>query len=321
MNNLILLFGLLAMLGCTTQNMDATEEKTASFFSLEEIKSSDKKYLAPIQYVQSSDNIKLAFRAYVPTYPKAILIFFHGAGAHSGLTYNHIGAGLSDTFDIAVYMPDLRGHGFSAGPRGDSPSTEQIYKDISSIIRHIRLTYPDLPLFIGGHSGGSGLTLNYSGWPKRLSIDGYVFIAPYFGYRSETDYEIKKINFTSVKISSFVFNSISGGLLMGHSKAVKYHYPAKILKQNSKIVTFNTVNMSNALTPTSPHSQFSKLQHFGLWIGDKDEAFNPFKITEFAKQNHNKKAVASINTVKGYNHFSILLIAHELIGPWILSQL
>jgi len=144
---LVLLFSFLVLHGCTTQNVDATENKPASFFSLEEIRSSETKYLAPLQYVKSSDNIDLAYRAYVPTHPERILLFYHGAGAHSGLTYNHIGVGLSEGFNIAVYMPDLRGHGYSGGERGDSPSSKQVWKDINSIVNHIRLDDPDLPLF------------------------------------------------------------------------------------------------------------------------------------------------------------------------------
>ncbi|MBU2647583.1 lysophospholipase [bacterium] len=321
MGKLALLFSLLVLHGCTTRNVDATEKKPASFFSLNEISSSETKYLAPLQYVRSSDNIDLAFRAYIPPHPKAILVFYHGAGAHSGLIYNHIGVGLSDAYNIVVYTPDLRGHGYSSGPRGDSPSPEQVWHDINSMINRIRQAYPDLPLFMGGHSGGSGLVLNYLSWPERIPINGYVFIAPYFGYRSKTDFDEKKVDFTSVKISSFVINTISGGFFMGHSKAVRYNYPAEILEQNPKIVAFNTVNMSNALTPTSPQSQFSMLQRFGLWIGDRDESFDPSKIIRFAEQNQSKEAAGNIQIVKGENHFSILLKVHELIGPWILSQL
>jgi len=161
---------------------------------------------------------------------------------------------------------------------------------------------------------------HYSSWPERLPINGYVFVAPYFGYRSKTDFDEKKVEFTSVNVSSFVINSISGGFFMGHSKAVRYNYPAMVLEKNPKLVPFNTVNMANALTPTSPQSQFSMLQRFGLWIGDGDESFDPSKIIKFSEQNQNKEASGIIKIVKGKNHFSILLKAHELVGPWILSQ-
>lgn len=112
------------------------------FFSLIEIKQATKKPLASLNYKQATDNISLAYRAYLPLQAKAILIFYHGAGAHSGLAYNHIGSGLSEDFGIAVYMPDIRGHGASGGARGDTPNVEQVWSDINSIIKVTREQFP-----------------------------------------------------------------------------------------------------------------------------------------------------------------------------------
>lgn len=290
------------------------------FFSLKELKSADKKALSPVTYVQASDDTSLAFRAYLPKQAKAILIFYHGAGAHSGLSYNHIGAGLRDEFDIAVYMPDLRGHGSSGGDRGDAPSDKQVWRDINTIVKHARALHPNLPIFVGGHSGGAGLALNYATWEQRAPIDGYVFLAPYFGFRSETSHDKDKndgYEFSTVNVSDFVINGMSGGLFLGHSKAVKFNFPASVLEKNPEIVPFNTVNMSKSVTPYSPDTQLSELQQFGLWIGDKDEAFDPVKVTRFATENSDNKANKEIVTIEGENHFSIIIEAAKFIGPWI----
>jgi len=294
------------------------------FFSLKEIKNADKKELMPLEYIQASDDTSLAFRPYLPLQAKAVLIFYHGAGAHSGLSYNHIGVGLRDEFKIAVYMPDLRGHGGSGGKRGDAPSDEQVWLDINTMVHHARVQYPNLPLFLGGHSAGAGLVLNYSSWDQKSPIDGYVFLAPYFGFRSETSHD-KDTNggyeFSTVNVSDFVINSMSGGLFLGHSKAVKFNYPASVLEKNPEIVTFNTVNMSKSVTPYSPNTQLSELQQFGLWIGNKDEAFDPVKVTAFAKKNSNITANKEIITIEGENHFSIILKASKFIGLWINSTI
>jgi acylglycerol lipase len=305
-----------------TQNVIAnpSEQTSENFFSLVEIKGVDKKPLQPLEYIKATDDVALAYRAYLPLQPKAVLIFYHGAGAHSGLTYNHIGIGLRDDFDIAVYMPDIRGHGFSEGERGDAPDVEQVWSDINSIAKVTRNKYPDIPIFVGGHSSGAGLALNYSSWDQKAEIDGYVFLAPYFGFRSETDYaevDNKAFQFSTVKVSDFVMNTMSGGLFLGHSKAVKFNYPAAVLKENPEIVTFNTVNMSNAVTPSSPDTQLSNLQQFGLWIGKQDEAFDPLKVTMFAQENSAEKATKEIEIIDKENHFSIILNAHNLIGPWL----
>ncbi|WP_244182987.1 alpha/beta fold hydrolase [Vibrio hangzhouensis] len=296
------------------------EQPQEKFFSLKEIKNADRKELMPLEYIRASDDTSLAFRSYLPQQAKAILIFYHGAGAHSGLTYNHIGVGLRDEFEIGVYMPDLRGHGGSGGDRGDAPSDEQVWSDINEVVKHVRAQYPNLPIFLGGHSGGAGLVLNYSSWDQRASIDGYVFLSPYFGFRSETSYDEGKnggYEFSTINVSDFVINTLSGGLFLGHSKAVKFNFPVSILEKNPEIVTFNTVNMSNSVTPYSPDTQLSDLQQFGLWIGSKDEAFDPVKVTRFAEENSNKKADKEIMIIEGENHFSIILEASEYIGSWI----
>lgn len=317
MNKMIQCLLLFFLLCFSTQAAD----HSGSLFSFSELLAARGKYVAPQESVEASDGVALAFRSYVPDTVKAALVFYHGAGAHSGLSYNHLSVGLRDKFKIAVFTPDVRGHGFSEGPRGDTPEVEQVWRDISTIIRHARSRFPDHPLFLGGHSAGSGLSLNYSSWSERLPVDGYVFIAPYFGYKSETDRENRAIEFAMVNVSDFVINSLSGGLLKGHAKAVHYHYPEEILKRNPKMVTFNTVNMSLATTPDSPESQFSGLNRFGVWIGRQDESFDPEKVIQFAEQNKAESASSEIRIIEDQNHFSILLMADELIGPWIHSFL
>ncbi|QQX82610.1 alpha/beta fold hydrolase [Shewanella sp. KX20019] len=294
----------------------------SNFFSLSEIKTAPLASLPALDYITASDGETLALRAYLPSEPKAIVIFYHGAGAHSGLIYPHIGAGLRDEFNIAVFTPDIRGHGSSSGPRGDAPDKEQVWQDINSVIEYARQRYPSLPLYMAGHSSGSGLILNYSSWKQHYSADGYFFVAPYFGYRSETEHdEPKPFSFTTVSVSSFVTNAMSGGLLMGHSKAVQYHFPQQVLDDNPKIVSFNTVNMSNALTPTAPDEQLTQLQGYDLWIGDKDEAFDAKKVIAFAEANPPRNALSRLQKVVGENHFSILLNSHQYIGNSISEQL
>jgi acylglycerol lipase len=298
------------------------ENTPSDFFSLSEIKTAPQTTIPSLDYVAASDGEKLALRAYLPSAPKAVVIFYHGAGAHSGLIYPHVGAGLRDEFNIAVFTPDLRGHGSSSGPRGDAPDKEQVWQDINSVIEYARQHYPSLPLYMAGHSSGSGLILNYSSWDQHASVDGYFFIAPYFGFRSETDHdEPKPFSFSTVSISSFVTNAMSGGLLMGHSKAVQYHFPQQVLDDNPKIVSFNTVNMSNALTPEAPDEQLAQLQRYDLWIGDKDEAFDANKVIAFAEANPPQYAAHTLQKVTNENHFSILLNAHQYIGNSILDRL
>ena len=60
------------------------------FFSLAEIKNAPKKSLQPLLYIPATDDVALAYRTYLPQEARAMLIFYHGAGTHSGLIYNHL---------------------------------------------------------------------------------------------------------------------------------------------------------------------------------------------------------------------------------------
>lgn len=303
-----------------TLSTHASEQK--AFFSLKALQLAVNKPLAPVEFVKASDGIALAFRAYVPPEPKAIVVFYHGAGAHSGLAYNHIGADLRDKFSIGVYTPDVRGHGFSQGERGDAPSKEQVWSDINTIINKVKSRYPTVPIFLGGHSAGAGLVLNYSSWEQKSELDGYVFLAPYWGFRSETSHDDNHgYQFTTVKVSRFVLNSMSGGWLFTHAKAVHFHFPEWVLQQNPRIITFNTVTMSHAVTPHAPGKQLENLHRVGLWIGRQDEAFDAQKVVDFTQRHYHSNVRDKTVILDDVTHFSILVEGAGEVGPWILQTI
>ncbi len=290
-------------------------QEDGSPFSFEEIINAEKVFVPPLQYIKAGDDITLAYRAYIPEEISAVLVFYHGAGAHGGLTYPHIGDGLSKRFNIAVYTPDMRGHGFSGGKRGDAPSSEQVLDDIGTFIRYARARYPGKPIFLGGHSAGSGLVLNYSDVKRPEKVEGYIFLSPYLGFRSKTDRENNPHPFATAKEALFIKHAMHG--TDGHSKAVFYHYPERVLEANPEMVTAITVNVSNAVTPTSPWLQLLNLNApLAMWIGENDEAFDPDKVVSFIKSSK-PESVAAI--LEDENHLSIILNASNYIGPWIQS--
>ena len=284
-------------------------------FSFEELRDAEKVFVPPLQYLKAGDNIRLAYRAYIPAEISAVLVFYHGAGAHSGITYPHIGDGLSNDFNIAVYTPDMRGHGFSGGARGDAPSPDQVLDDIGTFIRFARARHPGKAIFLGGHSAGSGLVLNYSALKTPEKVEGYIFLSPYLGFRSKTVRENNPHPFATAREEVFVKHAIDGG--EGHTKAVFYHYPEEVLEANPEMVTAITVNLSNAITPTSPWLQLLSLNApLAMWIGENDEAFDPDKVVSFIKSGNSD---SKLTILKDENHLSIILNASRYIGPWIQS--
>jgi len=287
-------------------------------FSLNELISAGNEGITSPEYIYATDGVALAARPYVPEDPAAVLIFYHGGGAHGGAGYHHLGTGLRDGYQIAVYTLDIRGHGMSGGRRGDSPSTKQVWKDVSTAIEFARSRYPSLPVFLGGHSSGAGLVLNYLSMESDNEVSAYVFVSPNFGFRSENSKSRGSKGFSSVNLRYFILHALSKGLLYGHRRAVHFNYPREVLENDPRMVDCYTVNMAKAVTPFSPHEQFNCIDRpVGLWIGSEDELIDPEKVIAFASPGESLSPLSQIVMIKDVNHASILLCVHEKIGSWI----
>jgi acylglycerol lipase len=290
-------------------------------FSFQELSEAGKATLAPPQLLRATDGIRLAYRRYTRNAPRAAVLFFHGGGAHCGAGYQHIGNGLQTKFDTVVYTPDIRGHGVSEGLRGDAPNPKQLWEDITSYITQIRADYPQLSLFLGGHSSGAGLVLNYASQHNHEPVKGYIFLSPQLGFRAQTDRPAQSAPFANVDTSAFAAYAMSGGTARGHDYAVKFNYPPELLKADPGMVPAITVNMAMALTPFSPREQFAALDYpFGLWIGSEDELFVPEKVLAFADLAESVRSLSQVGIIAGAKHLSVLVRAHETIGPWIISE-
>jgi len=80
-------------------------------FSFNELQSANPVELPDPETLTASDGVTLSYRRYTPIAPRAVVLFYHGGGAHFGAGYQFLESGLKNEFDIAVYMPDIRGHG------------------------------------------------------------------------------------------------------------------------------------------------------------------------------------------------------------------
>jgi alpha-beta hydrolase superfamily lysophospholipase len=88
---------------------------------------------------------------------RAEVVLTHGLGEHAG-RYEHVAARFGER-GIRTIAYDLRGHGRSAGGRGDAPSYEALLDDLAAV--HGRCPRGEGPLFLMGHSMGGQITLNY----------------------------------------------------------------------------------------------------------------------------------------------------------------
>ena len=101
---------------------------------------------------------KAYYRHWAAAEPRAVVVFLHGFGEHTGV-YHRYGFALNAA-GIDLLAVDQFGHGLSPGPRGDFGSIEDS-SDLADALSEIAEgERPGLPLVAQGHSFGSVVTLS-----------------------------------------------------------------------------------------------------------------------------------------------------------------
>lgn len=88
---------------------------------------------------------------------RAELLVTHGLGEHAG-RYAHVAARLAER-GIRVHVYDLRGHGRSAGRRGDVENYDLLLDDLRRVLGEVAA--PGRPVFLFGHSLGGQIVLRF----------------------------------------------------------------------------------------------------------------------------------------------------------------
>lgn len=91
--------------------------------------------------------------------PKAIIVAAHGMGTHSG-RFEAIAQSMAKS-GYASFCYDHPGHGNSPGKRGHIESYDQLLDTYQQVLDYAKSLYPDLPVFLFGHSMGGNVVLNF----------------------------------------------------------------------------------------------------------------------------------------------------------------
>lgn len=107
---------------------------------------------------------------------RAILVVIHGIGEHFGRYLEYVQDFVRQ--GIPVYAMDLRGHGKSPGKRGHTAPRNLILEDVDNLCRLAEKEYPNVPLFIYGHSMGGNIGL-YHRLHGKYRPRGYIITSPW----------------------------------------------------------------------------------------------------------------------------------------------
>ncbi|CAN5602123.1 alpha/beta hydrolase [soil metagenome] len=269
--------------------------------------------------VIANDGLILQGRAWIPKQPKAMLCLVHGMGEHCRRYNNIITFLLSKNF--AIFSYDQRGHGESAGKRGHFKSYTLLLEDVENILKKARCEFPDLPLFLYGHSWGGNIVANFILKRKSKEISGVILSAPWFRlniYPNQLKVYLAK---TIYKISPSVLtdNQIAADLLSKDPEVVKnYKNDPLVHPYISLNAYFQTEKAGNwALENASKINMPALLIH-----GAADEITSKEASQEFAEIAGNKAEIKIWKNVKHEPHNDLEKNEiFEFIFNWIQSKI
>lgn len=209
---------------------------------------------------------------------RAVVCLVHGIGEHS-LRYLNVAEAFTKE-GYVLFGADLRGHGKSGGPRGHFPSMEAVLLDIDLLLGHARKRYPDIPLFLYGHSLGGILVLHYA-LKHKPDIKGV--IATSSGLHNALEKQQFKVMAAKLLGSLVPTVTIPSGLdvnALSHDKEIGKFYDNDPLVHNKMSFGFGKI-MLNVTHWTLEHASEFSLPLL-LLHGKSDSIALPSSSIEFA---------------------------------------
>jgi acylglycerol lipase len=127
-------------------------------------------------FFRGQESFKLYYQGWLPEKnPEAIIFIVHGLAENSG-RYNETAAFLAKE-GYAVFCHDHQGHGLSEGKRGYIKHFSTYAEDLTGFIDDTLEKYPEIPVFLLGHSIGGTIAISYC-LKNQEKIKGLILSAP-----------------------------------------------------------------------------------------------------------------------------------------------
>ncbi|MBV7379913.1 alpha/beta fold hydrolase [Maritimibacter dapengensis] len=256
--------------------------------------------VVPLTEFTARDGATLAFRDLPGDEPPIVLI--HGSGWH-GAAYETLGRAVADRTGRRVVIPDLRGHGPFANPRGDIRYIRQLEDDMADLAAHIGAERAD---FVG-HSSGGGLTIRLAGGPYRDLMNKAVLIAPFLRYNAPTARDDSHWAEPQIRrIIGLSMLNTAGIRALNGLKVIEFNLPQEVL--NSEQGQWATQSYSYRLnTGFAPRAKYlediAALPPFLLLAGELDEAF---RADQYEPVMSGVSDAGSYELMQGLGHLDIL---------------
>jgi alpha-beta hydrolase superfamily lysophospholipase len=228
---------------------------------------------------KTHDGMNICAQGWEPdSWTKAAVCLVHGLGEHVG-RYKHVGEALTKAGYVLMGF-NLRGHGRSGGVRGHTPSNEAFLQDIDLLFENARKRYPDLPMFLYGHSLGGILVLNYT-LRRQPKVKGVIVTSP--GLRTALERQPLRVLMAKVLGTLLPTVTLPSGLdtaALSHDPEIARVYNSDPLVHDKISLGFGKVMLGVTRWTLEHASEFPS--PLLLMHGKQDSIAFPSSSTEFA---------------------------------------
>lgn len=171
----------------------------------------------------SFDGTKIFYRYSGELESKKVFIIVHGLLEHSG-RYIDIIEKIS-SWGLPVFVPDLRGHGNSEGPRGDVESFQHYLMDLKNFY-DILFDFGYREFYLLGHSmGGLIVTRFIQEYQEFIKhTKSIILSSPFFGWKDVSSLRLSLIKILSFIMPTLYLTNVVNPDHLSHSKEVADRY-------------------------------------------------------------------------------------------------
>lgn len=227
--------------------------------------------LPPLSHYTARDGAELAYRSYIAPQPKQTVVLIHGS---SGASISmHALAGYLQGQGMAVYVPDMRGHGDS-GSKGDIAYVGQLEDDLEDFVNQVLKGKQDATLV--GFSAGGGFALRFAGSSRQKLFAHYVLLAPFLRYDAPTT-RPNNSEWAKASVPRIIGLSLLGPI----GEKWFGHLPVLAFAIDPKRAQYQTATYSYRLWSNfGPHYDYkadmkAAKQPLTVMVGKNDELFYP----------------------------------------------
>ncbi|GAA5125735.1 alpha/beta hydrolase [Alloalcanivorax gelatiniphagus] len=257
-----------------------------------------------LQPYPARDGTTLHYREYGDGEPEQVIVLLHGSGYHSAYL-QPLAAGLAEHGGVRVYTPDLRGHGPAPARRGDVDYIGQLEDDLDDFLGRVQQAHPRASLLLAGHSSGGGLAIRYAGGDPKVSVDGYILLAPYIHHSAPTSAE-SNADWASPKVPRLILLGLLNGVGitgLNHLTVIAFTMPEAV--RNGTETLAYSYRLQTSMHPRDDYgADLAALTTPTLVLaGSADSSFNS---DAYAPLFHEHTDQAEVKVLDGVGHLEII---------------